>query len=107
MSGASSGDLDAVTRFAQGYGVAFQIADDLKDEISPTEITGKRRGGDREAGKMTYPSLFGIAGSRERLRDELEAAVAALGPLGARAEALVALARESVAPAFDGCGESR
>jgi len=107
LAGASVDDLDAITRFARDYGVAFQIADDLKDEISPTEITGKRRGGDREAGKMTYPSLFGIEGSRERLRGELEAAVAALGPLGARGAALEALARESVAPAFDGGGDGR
>jgi geranylgeranyl pyrophosphate synthase len=105
LAAASADDLDALTRFAQGYGVAFQIADDLKDEILPTEISGKRRGGDREAGKMTYPSLLGIEGSRDRLRAELEAALAALGPLGARAAALELLARESVVAAFEKYGE--
>jgi len=107
LAGASADDLGALTRFAQGYGVAFQIADDLKDEISPTEVSGKRRGGDREAGKMTYPSLYGIDGSRERLRVELDEALAALAGLGARAVALELLARESVAPAFDDNGEGR
>jgi geranylgeranyl diphosphate synthase type II len=105
LAGASAEHLDALTRFAQGYGVAFQIADDVKDEILPTEVSGKRRGGDREAGKMTYPSLFGIEGSRDRLRAELEAALAALGPLGARAAALELLARESVVAAFETNGE--
>jgi geranylgeranyl diphosphate synthase type II len=101
LAGACVDDLEALTRFSQGYGVAFQIADDLKDEIAPTEVSGKRRGGDREAGKMTYPSLFGIDGSRDRLRIELEGALSALDGLGARAAALGLLARESVAVAFD------
>lgn len=107
LAGASADDLEALSRFAQGYGVAFQIADDLKDEIAPTEVSGKRRGGDREAGKMTYPRLFGIEGSRDRLRGELDTALGALAGLGTRAAALELLARESVAPAFDGNGERR
>jgi len=107
LGSASADDLEALTRFAQGYGVAFQIADDLKDEIAPTEVTGKRCGGDREAGKMTYPRLCGIEGSRDRLRAELDGALGALARLGARAAALERLARDSVAPAFDEEGEIR
>jgi geranylgeranyl pyrophosphate synthase len=101
LAGASIGDLDACTRFAQAFGVAFQIADDLKDEIAPEAVSGKRQGGDRAAGKMTYPALFGIEGSRERLRAELAVALAALAPLGARGAMLEALANDSVAPAFE------
>jgi geranylgeranyl diphosphate synthase type II len=101
LAGASKTDLDALDAFARSFGVAFQIADDVKDEISPTEVTGKRRGGDREAGKMTYPGVFGIDGSRMRLREELEIALAALSPLGDRVAALRELARDSVAPALD------
>jgi geranylgeranyl pyrophosphate synthase len=107
LAGASADDLESCTRFAQAYGVAFQIADDLKDETLPTEVSGKRRGGDREAGKMTYPSLFGIEGSRDRLRAELDSAIVALAPLGNRAATLELLARESVAPAFETYGELR
>ena len=100
LAGASVDDLAACTRFAQAYGVAFQIADDLKDEIAPEKVSGKRRGGDRAAGKMTYPAMFGIEGSRDRLRVELAIAVEALAPLGARGAVLEALARDSVAIAF-------
>jgi len=106
LGGASADDVEACTRFAQAYGVAFQIADDLKDEIAPEEVSGKRRGGDREAGKMTYPALFGIEGSRERLRTELAIAIAALAPLGKRSALLEALARDSVAPAFEEHGDA-
>ena len=104
LSGASQNDLEALGAFAKSFGVAFQIADDIKDEIAPTVVTGKRQGGDRAAGKMTYPRLFGIEGSRARLRDELAAASAALAPLGDRSALLVHLARDAVAPAFDDHG---
>jgi geranylgeranyl pyrophosphate synthase len=105
LAGASVDDLDACTKFAQAYGVAFQIADDMKDEIAPEEVSGKRRGGDRAAGKMTYPALFGIEGSRERMCTELDVALAALAPLGGRGAVLEALARESVTIALDDDGD--
>ncbi len=100
LAGASarvSGTLDA---FAEGFGLAFQIADDLKDEIAPEATTGKRRGGDRDSSKMTYPALYGVERSRELCRAELESAVALLRPLGSAALILEAVARDSVMPAF-------
>jgi geranylgeranyl pyrophosphate synthase len=89
--------LDA---FGTRFGLAFQIADDVKDEIAPTELTGKRGGGDREAGKMTYPSLLGVQESVQRCEYELDLAIAALDSLGDRARLLVALARDAIAPAL-------
>lgn len=102
LAGAGSEQVEALDRFAAGYGLAFQIADDLKDEVVPEEITGKRRGGDREAGKMTYPALLGIEGSRERCATELEGAIAALASFGPAAGMLELLARRSLAPAMAG-----
>jgi len=107
LAGATADVLDALERFAVHYGLAFQIADDIKDEVAPPEITGKRGGGDRAAEKMTYPALFGVDGSRERCAAELEAAFAALATApGAsdRSAALELLARGSVSPAFDAAG---
>ena len=92
--------LDALTRFGESFGLAFQIADDIKDEIAPTEVSGKQPHGDRAAGKMTYPALYGIEGSRDRCRAELERALMQLDPLGERAGALERIARDAVAPAF-------
>jgi geranylgeranyl diphosphate synthase type II len=105
LGGASSGEREALAEFAARYGIAFQIADDVKDEVAPLSVTGKNQGGDREAGKMTYPALFGVEGSRERCRVELAAAFAAITWFGDRVEPLVALARESVAPAFAASAE--
>jgi geranylgeranyl diphosphate synthase type II len=102
LAGASANDREALARFSRCYGIAFQIADDVKDEVAPPEVTGKNSGGDREAGKMTYPALFGIDGSRTRCAAELDASLAALAPLQGRVGTLIELARDSVAAAFDG-----
>ena len=100
LAGAGDRELDVLDTFGTRFGLAFQIADDVKDEIAPTEVTGKRGGGDREAGKMTYPSLLGVAESVERCEKELELAISALGPLGDRAELLIALATDAIIPAL-------
>jgi geranylgeranyl diphosphate synthase type II len=100
LGGASPAELAALETFARHFGLAFQIADDVKDEVAPCEVLGKRGGGDREAGKMTYPALLGLDAARARCRDELASALAALGGFGERAAVLELLARESVAPAF-------
>ncbi|MEM8844324.1 MAG: farnesyl diphosphate synthase [Pseudomonadota bacterium] len=46
--------------FAQHVGIAFQIRDDILDEISDTETLGKPQGSDKELNKPTYISLLGI-----------------------------------------------
>ncbi len=104
LGGANEKDSRALDAFGRRYGLAFQIADDVKDEVAPTEVSGKRPGGDREAGKMTYPSLLGVDESIARCRTELAAAIAELDVLGDRADALVALAADSIAPALAGRG---
>ncbi|HEY2773440.1 MAG TPA: farnesyl diphosphate synthase [Candidatus Binatia bacterium] len=100
LAGAGETDLQSLTRFGTRFGLAFQIADDIKDEIAPTVVTGKREGGDRQAGKLTYPSLFGVPRSQQMLREELDAALAELSSFSRDASLLVQVATEAVAPAL-------
>jgi len=100
LAGAGDADLESLDRFAAHYGLAFQIADDVKDEIAPVEVTGKTGGGDKAAGKITYPALLGVPEARRRLVAELELAVEALAPLAERGLVLERLARDSLAPAL-------
>lgn len=83
----------ALRRFGQHLGLAFQISDDLLDYGGSTAALGKRVRKDAEASKQTFPSVFGIEQSRVRARQETEAAVAALGPFGERADRLRGLAQ--------------
>lgn len=60
IANASDNQIEAITDFGQKLGVAFQIADDILDEISTFEEMGKTLGKDKEAGKLTYVSLYGL-----------------------------------------------
>jgi geranylgeranyl diphosphate synthase type II len=85
--------LDAVTRFGQHLGLAFQIVDDVLDVTSTTEQLGKATRKDASRGKNTYPGLLGLEVSQQMARDELSAALNAVSPLGPSADGLRALAR--------------
>lgn len=91
-AGADAASTDAVTRYAERAGLMFQIVDDLLDVEQSAEQAGKRTGKDAHAGKVTYPGVFGVESSRARVEALRTEAIAALAPLGARAENLRTLA---------------
>jgi len=86
-------ELDALRRFGADIGLAFQIQDDILDIEGETAVIGKSAGADLARNKPTYPSTLGIEGARSRAKVLCDTAIAALAPLGARANALVDLAR--------------
>lgn len=60
---------EALERYADALGLAFQITDDLLDVEGTAATTGKDTGRDVPAGKATLVALFGVEGARRRLRD--------------------------------------
>ena len=75
-------------------GAAFQIVDDILDEVGDAALLGKPVGSDREQGKTTYPSLIGLDASRRLAEERSATAVAALSPYtGPAADFLRELAR--------------
>lgn len=85
--------IDRLEQFGKHVGLAFQIADDLLDVTGDAAKLGKNVGKDATLGKMTYPGLLGIDGSREKADDLIFEACRLLEPLGERAEPLAELAR--------------
>jgi farnesyl diphosphate synthase len=79
---------DAVNRYGQVIGQAFQIADDLLDVEGDTATLGKAAGKDAAHGKATLVDLLGIAGARARLAQLVKDAESALAPFGADATIL-------------------
>lgn len=67
IAGADDDKLDAVTDFAKNFGLAFQIADDILDEISTFEQMGKTIGKDKKENKLTYVSLYGLEQAKCKL----------------------------------------
>ena len=64
-----------MTVFAEKFGIAFQIADDILDETADFEEIGKTPGKDKISGKLTYTSLYGMEKARKDLNlllDECE-----------------------------------
>jgi geranylgeranyl diphosphate synthase, type II len=78
LSGGSEREVDAITRYGRHMGLAFQVADDILDVEGDSEKLGKGVGGDARKQKITYPSVLGLAHSREFQRALLEQAVEAL-----------------------------
>lgn len=59
VGGASKTQLDAACTYGACIGSAFQIRDDMLDELSSAEEMGKTVGSDRRDGKSTYMTLLG------------------------------------------------
>ncbi len=76
------------TRYADAVGVMFQAIDDLLDVTSNAATLGKATQKDADAGKLTYPGLLGVEGTRRHVAQLLEQAEQALAPYGPSAHAL-------------------
>lgn len=89
-------DLRVIDRFGRMIGLAFQIADDLLDVEGATEVIGKTRGSDIRNQKATYPALFGMTATRQRLDGLYGEAMSLLDRFGHRADGLKWLTDYSV-----------
>ena len=90
---ANTDALQALRRYAEAVGLAFQVQDDILDVESDTATLGKTQGKDQAHHKPTYPALLGLDEAKAyalALRDQ---ALAALEGFGDSAEPLRALAR--------------
>lgn len=57
VSDMNSREVENLTAYGSGLGLAFQIVDDLLDFFGDEEITGKPRGGDLKSGVITLPVI--------------------------------------------------
>ena len=67
-------EINLLKKFSKKIGLAFQIRDDVIDQESPSEVSGKKQGSDLIKDKLTYPSLIGIKASQERANELSEEA---------------------------------
>jgi farnesyl diphosphate synthase len=54
----------ALTRYGQALGLAFQVIDDVLDVTADTSVLGKTAGKDADNDKPTYVSLLGLEGAQ-------------------------------------------
>ena len=67
IANATDEQIADLTDFAEKLGFAFQISDDILDEISTFEEMGKTLGKDKTAEKLTYTNLYGIENAKCKL----------------------------------------
>lgn len=67
IADANEEKINAMEKLGRKLGFAFQICDDILDEISTFEELGKTLGKDKQAKKPTYTAMFGI----EKAQNEL------------------------------------
>ena len=91
-AGADAARLALLASFGRAFGQAFQIADDLLDAEGDEAAVGKRVGKDAGRGKLTFPTVEGVAAARARADRLAAEAVAAAAGLGDSAGDLARLA---------------
>lgn len=84
--------LNALERYANAIGLAFQVQDDILDIEGDADTIGKPQGSDLDKDKPTYPSLLGMDGAKQKLQQLHQQALDALTPFGESAAELKALA---------------
>jgi farnesyl diphosphate synthase len=79
---ATEADRNRMRIFAQNMGLVFQITDDILDLTSSAEKAGKAVGKDKEQGKATLVSIYGLERARAEAKSFAGRAVEALAPYG-------------------------
>jgi len=77
-AGAGEKQREQITAYAQALGRAFQVRDDMLDEISTAEELGKTIGSDRANEKSTFLTALGLEGCKKLIDELTRSAVAAL-----------------------------
>ena len=92
LADAKDFELERLSIYAEKIGLAFQIKDDILSEEGNEEILGKPVGNDKETGKCTYISKYGLQKAKEILQEITQDALKQLDEFGEKAEFLRELA---------------
>ena len=90
---ATQGQIEALTKYADAIGLAFQVWDDVLDITSDTVTLGKPQGSDEQANKSTYPALLGLDEAKLKAQQLVSEANLALEQINADTSSLSQLAQ--------------
>lgn len=93
LAGATPDQLDAITRYGEAGGLAFQIADDILDIEGEEALRGKKSGQDATRGKATYPALVGLDAAKREAEHLAQQALDAIAAFDHQADPLREIAR--------------
>ncbi len=88
LAGADEEKLSALTKYADNFGLAFQITDDILDVVGDEKTLGKPAGSDERNHKSTYVSLTSLDKAKELAEKSVNDALDALKIFGGEADFL-------------------
>ena len=94
LGNADEDTMTKLTEYAENLGLAFQILDDILDVVGEESEMGKSKGIDIKKQKSTYPALYGLEQSYERMHQLTERALEIIAPYYDNAEFFSKLVRE-------------
>ena len=70
--------IESFSQYADNFGLAFQVSDDILDVVGDAKVMGKNPGQDTKDNKNTYTSLVGLDKAKETLDELLGKALEAI-----------------------------
>jgi farnesyl diphosphate synthase len=96
IASASSAQINALSRFGQFTGLAFQVFDDLLDVTGDSDVTGKPSQADAARSKPAFPAIIGVEKSLDRAHELRDQALMELNELPGKTDTLEWLAAYAV-----------
>ena len=93
LADADEKSLESLTKYAEKIGLAFQIKDDILSEIGDEKVLGKPVGNDREKGKCTFVTKYGLDKAKKMLAEVTQDAINTINTFGEKGEFLIELAK--------------
>jgi geranylgeranyl diphosphate synthase type II len=88
LAGAKEWQVASLTEYAEQFGLAFQITDDILDVTGTQEKIGKPVGSDIKNHKATYVTLYSLEEARKMAHQAVNSALEALHKFGTEADIL-------------------
>lgn len=88
LAKASDTEINALERYAELYGLAFQITDDILDVKGDLASLGKPVGSDEKNNKSTYVSMYGLSEAEKLAKETVDEAIKSLAIFGERGKFL-------------------
>ena len=93
LARAEEWQIASLTKYAEQFGLAFQITDDILDVTGSQEKIGKPVGSDLRNHKATYVSLYSLDEAKQMAHQTVNNALQALSQFGSEAEVLREMVR--------------
>ena len=96
LGGATAEQLESLTKYAERFGLAFQITDDILDVVGDEKNLGKPVGSDEKNNKSTYVTLTSLDEAKKLAEESVNAAVDSLKNFGSEADFLRELVKSLI-----------